>query len=98
MLIVKTVTVNLSLAGRLDAVTGELLSKELNDIFMSKVDRLILDFKDIVFMNSAGLRIIVNAQKIAHSKDAQMELIGVNDSIYSIFQITGFANIIAIKN
>lgn len=98
MLIIKTVTVNLALAGRLDAITGELLSDELNNIFSNKVDKLILDFKDIVFMNSAGLRIIVNAQKIAHSKDTQMELVGVNDSIYSIFQITGFANIIAIKN
>lgn len=90
-------TVTLSLAGRLDTITSSLLSKELDDKYYESIDKLILDFQGVEYMSSAGLRVIIDMQKKITSRRAKMELTGVNESIKSIFDITGFSKFLTIN-
>jgi anti-sigma B factor antagonist len=100
MIITKSVNgtvITLTLAGRLDTVTSNLLSGELDNIVSESFDKLILDFFSIDYMSSAGLRVIINLQKRMTARGAKLELTGLNESIKSIFDITGFTKLLTIK-
>lgn len=100
MIITKSVNgtvITLTLAGRLDTVTSNLLSSELDNIVSESFDKLVLDFYSIDYMSSAGLRVIINLQKRMTARGAKLELTGLNESIKSIFDITGFTKLLTIK-
>lgn len=98
MIITKTIenkSVKLALAGRLDTVTSSLLSAELEGIFEEKgVEKFVLDFFKVDYMSSAGLRVIINAQKRVTSLGLKLEITGVSESIKTIFDVTGFTKIL----
>ena len=99
MIITKTENngvISLALAGRLDTVTSSLLANELDSLFEEKIEKLVLDFLKIDYMSSAGLRVIINAQKKVQSLGIKMEITNVHESIKSIFDITGFTKILTI--
>jgi anti-sigma B factor antagonist len=99
MTITKTVdnkTVTLLLAGRLDTVTSVQLSDELENVFYDGFEKLILDFENIEYLSSAGLRVIIDTQKKILTRGAKMEIVKVTESIKSIFDITGFSRILTI--
>ena len=81
--------------GRLDTVTAPELEKTLGDL-INGVSDLILDMTNITYISSAGLRVILKIQK-AMSNQGEMKLIGVNETIMEVFEITGFANILRIE-
>lgn len=89
-------TLTLSLAGRLDTVTSNQLSAELENIFKEGSPNLVLDFKEIDYISSAGLRVLIVAQKKVTSLNVKMEIVGANDSVKEIFRITGFSNILTV--
>ncbi len=100
MIITKTVegkNIRLAMAGRLDTITSNLLSTELDNLFAEGIDHLVLDFASLDYMSSAGLRVIINAQKKINAMGAKMELTGVTESIKTIFDITGFSKILKIN-
>ena len=100
MIITKTVNgrnITLAMAGRLDTITSNLLSTELDNLFAEGIDHLVLDFASLDYMSSAGLRVIINAQKKINNMGAKMELTGVTESIKTIFDITGFSKILKIN-
>mgnify|MGYP002857760211 FL=1 len=82
------------LEGRLDTVTAPSLEKELASL--EDVTELVLDFKALDYISSAGLRVLLSAQK-AMSKQGEMKICRVNDTIMEIFEVTGFSDILTIE-
>ena len=83
------------LVGRLDTTTAPSLEKMLNeDIGKSK--NLIFDFKGLEYISSAGLRVLLSAQK-RMQKIGSMKVINVCEEVMEVFEITGFADILTIE-
>ena len=85
----------IKLIGRLDTTTAPELEAELNRS-LSGVKDLILDFGELEYISSAGLRVILKAQKMMNAQGS-MKLIHVNDTIMEVFDITGFVDILTIE-
>lgn len=81
--------------GRLDTQTAPELEKEL-DGFIANVKELTFDMTGLEYVSSAGLRVILKAQKIMNAQGS-MKLIGVRDNIMEVFDITGFLDILTIE-
>ena len=81
--------------GRLDTQTAPELEKEFDGI-IANLKELVFDMAGLEYVSSAGLRVILKAQKIMNTKGS-MKLIGVNDSIMEVFDITGFLDILTIE-
>jgi anti-sigma B factor antagonist len=82
------------LEGRLDTVTAPDLEKEFKDSLES-VEDLMLDFEKLEYISSAGLRVLLSAQKTMN-KQGKMELTHVGETIMEIFEVTGFSDILTI--
>ena len=87
--------VTLTVSGRLDTQTAPELENEL-DAVLSGLKELTFDMTNLEYVSSAGLRVILKAQK-AMNTQGSMKLIGVNDSIMEVFDITGFLDILTIE-
>ena len=86
----------LEIEGRLDTTTAPQLEACLKDnIGDSK--HLVMDFSRLEYISSAGLRVILAAQKIMN-KQGEMVIKNVNDTVMEVFEITGFADILHIEN
>ena len=81
--------------GRLDTQTAPELEKEI-DAVISDLKELTFDMTGLEYVSSAGLRVILKAQKIMNTQGS-MKLTGVNDSIMEVFDITGFLDILTIE-
>ena len=98
MTIEKTMTgeaLTIKVSGRLDTQTAPELEKEL-DASLAGLKDLTFDMTDLEYVSSAGLRVILKAQK-AMNAQGSMKLTGVNDSIMEVFDITGFLDILTIE-
>ena len=80
------------LEGKLDTITAPELEKELEDS-LDGVEELIFDFTGIEYISSAGLRVILNTQQ-QMLEQGEMKLVGVNEIIMDIFEVTGFVDIL----
>ena len=87
--------VTLIVSGRLDTQTAPELENELDSIH-SGLKELTFDMTNLEYVSSAGLRVILKAQK-AMNVQGSMKLTGVNDSIMEVFDITGFLDILTIE-
>ena len=87
--------VTLTVSGRLDTQTAPDLENELDSI-LSGLKELTFDMANLEYVSSAGLRVILKAQK-AMNTQGSMKLTGVNDSIMEVFDITGFLDILTIE-
>ena len=85
----------LVVVGRLDTQTAPELEKELDSV-VSDIKELTFDMTGLEYISSAGLRVILKAQKIMNTKGS-MKLTGVKDSIMEVFDITGFLDILTIE-
>lgn len=85
----------IALEGRLDTSTAPNLEAELKSS-LDGVTELVLDFNKLEYISSAGLRVVLAAQKTM-SKQGSMKLIGVNDEVMEVFEITGFVDILTIE-
>ena len=88
-------TITLIVSGRLDTQTAPELENEL-DTVLSGVKELTFDMTNLEYVSSAGLRVILKAQKTMNTQGS-MKLTGVNDSIMEVFDITGFLDILTIE-
>ena len=88
-------TLNVALEGRLDTTTAPQLEAELKSM-LPEVTALVMDFEKLEYISSAGLRVLLSAQKIMN-KQGEMKLIHVNDVINEIFEVTGFSDILNIE-
>lgn len=88
-------TLKLMLSGRLDTNTAPELS-ELLDENLDGVTELVLDFGDLDYISSAGLRVLLSAQKRMR-KQGSMKLVNVSEVVNEIFDVTGFTEILTIE-
>ena len=88
-------SVNIALEGRLDTMTSTQLESTLKDS-LDGVTSLVLDFEKLEYISSAGLRVLLSAQKIMN-KQGEMKLVNVNEVINEIFEVTGFSDILTIE-
>ena len=85
----------IELAGRLDTTTAPALDQTINsDIDGTK--NLVLDFKSLEYISSAGLRVLLGAQK-KMQKIGSMKVINVCEEVMEVFEMTGFADILVIE-
>ena len=84
-----------ALSGRLDTTTAPELDQELKSS-LNGVTVLTLDMKELAYISSAGLRVLLSAQKTM-SRQGEMKLIHVSETIMEIFEVTGFADILTIE-
>ena len=83
-----------ALTGRLDTTTAPELEKELKEN-LDGVASLIIDTQALDYISSAGLRVLLSAQKIM-SKQGEMKIAHVSETIMEIFEVTGFSDILTI--
>jgi anti-sigma B factor antagonist len=83
------------LEGRLDTTTAPELESDLKS-FIDSITKLVFDFEKLEYISSAGLRVLLTAQKIM-SKQGSMKLIHVKDDVNEIFEVTGFSDILTIE-
>ena len=87
-------TMELALKGRLDTNTAPELEAALGDL--AGVDALVLDFSALEYISSAGLRVLLSAQKSMNKKGG-MVIRHVCEDIMEVFEITGFCDILTIE-
>ena len=85
----------IEIVGRLDTITAPALEKTIEEC-IGGIQLLILDLKGLEYVSSAGLRVLLAAQK-KMQKAGSMKLIGVCESVMEIFEMTGFADILVIE-
>jgi anti-sigma B factor antagonist len=84
-----------ALEGRLDTTSAPQLEGELKGA-LDGVTSLVLDLEGLEYISSAGLRVLLSAQKLMN-KQGEMTITHVNDVIMEIFDVTGFTDILTIK-
>ena len=85
----------IDIVGRLDTTTAPELDKTINED-LADVKNLVLNFKGLEYISSAGLRILLSAQKKMQVVGS-MKLINVCDAVMEVFEMTGFADILTIE-
>ena len=85
----------IEIAGRLDTITAPALDKTINED-IGDTQNLVLDVKGMEYISSAGLRVLLAAQK-KMQKNGTMKLTGVCDAVMEVFEMTGFADILVIE-
>ena len=85
----------IAVAGRLDTTTAPMLDKTINEDIRD-VKHLILDIKDVAYISSAGLRVLLSAQK-KMQKIGSMKVRNVCPDVMEVFEMTGFADILVIE-
>ena len=81
--------------GRLDTTTAPELEASLKESFEG-LEKFVLDFSELDYLSSAGLRVLLQAQK-AMNKQGEMVVRNVNETISEIFEVTGFSDVLTIE-
>lgn len=87
----------LTLSGRLDTTTAPQLQEILIPEF-SASKQVELDFAELAYVSSAGLRVLLMGEKTAKAKDGSMTLTHVSPEIMEVFEMTGFSGILKVLN
>ena len=87
--------ITIEVVGRLDTITAPVLEKTVTDN-IGNVDSLILDLKGLEYISSAGLRVILGAQK-RMQRVGSMKLTNVCEDVMEVLEMTGFADILTIE-
>ena len=85
----------ITIAGRLDTTTAPTLESEYKQS-IAGVTKLVLDFTALEYLSSAGLRVLLGAQKMMN-KQGEMVIRNVNETISEIFEVTGFIDILTVE-
>ena len=92
---VQDTELELKVSGRLDTTTAPQLEAELKRS-VDGVASLVFDFSELEYLSSAGLRVLLAAQKIMN-RQGTMVIRHVNETIMEVFEITGFAEILTVE-
>lgn len=91
----KETNLRIALEGRLDTVTAPQLEAELKES-IDGVEELVFDFSRLEYISSAGLRVLLLAQKIMN-RQGSMTVCNVNEIVMEVFEVTGFVDILDVK-
>ena len=89
------VETTIEIVGRLDTITAPALDKTINED-IGDAKNLVLDLKGVEYISSAGLRVLLGAQK-KMQKIGSMKVINVCEEVMDVFEMTGFADILVIE-
>lgn len=84
------------LDGELDLVSSPILQKDIDES-IDGVTELVFDFKNVKYISSTGIRVLLASQKIMN-KQGTLKVLNVNDTIMDLFKVTGFDSILNIEN
>lgn len=87
-------SLTIALEGRLDTTSAPLLEAEVKQL--GDITELVFDFTALDYLSSAGLRVLLAAQKLMN-KQGKMIVRHVNETIQEVFEVTGFADILTIE-
>ena len=93
---VKDNTAELAVSGRLDTTTSPELEEALKELFEQGVNELVLDFAELEYVSSAGLRVLLFAQKSLND-GGKMTIRNVREEIMEVFDMTGFLDILTVE-
>ena len=85
----------IALEGRLDTITSPQLESEIKSS-IAGVEKMTLDLQNLEYISSAGLRVLLSAQKRMNDQ-GDMELINVGETVKEILDVTGFSDILTVK-
>lgn len=85
---------NIALVGRLDTTTSPELEKELK-ASLDDIQELVFDFTQLEYISSAGLRVLLAAQKTMN-RQGSMIVCNVNETVMEVFEVTGFVDLLTI--
>ena len=86
----------ISVEGRIDTLSSKDFQKEINDE-LGKFNSLIIDFNQLEYISSAGLRVLIATQKNLTKNDIPMIIKNCNDNVSEIFRMSGFDKILKIQ-
>ena len=84
-----------ALEGRLDTITSPELEARLKES-LDGVAELVMDFGELEYISSAGLRVLLSAQKVMN-RQGSMKVTNVNETVMEVFEVTGFSDILTIE-
>lgn len=87
---------SIAIEGRLDTITAPELETELTSS-LGGIEKLVFDFSNLEYISSAGLRVLLSAQKVM-TKQGGMVIRNVKPEVMEIFDVTGFVDILDIEN
>ena len=96
LLVVLRVALTLALEGRLDTTTAPQLEQEVR-ASLDNVTKLVMDLAELDYLSSAGLRVLLSAQKQMNRKKGRMVVCHVCEPVMEVFDMTGFSDILTIE-
>jgi anti-anti-sigma factor len=84
-----------AIAGRLDSTTSPEAQKSL-DAVVAGAKKVVLDFSQLDYISSAGLRVLLGAAKHLRASGGKLGMFGLNQSVKEVFEISGFATILSV--
>ena len=85
-----------SIEGRIDTITSQELDNEIQEE-IGNFDSLVMDFNDVEYISSAGLRVLIATQKKLQQENIPFVIKNVNDAVGEIFRMSGFDKILKIE-
>ena len=86
------------LKGNFDIAASQHFDEKLTSLINSGANRILLDFSEVSFVASTGLRMILKTAQRLKDENGQFRICGVNDTVMEVFKMTGFDTILAIFN
>lgn len=90
-------TLTVKVEGRVDTMTAPELNRAVSEINFSEVDTVILDGKELEFVSSAGLRVIVSLYKNVTANSKELKLVNINDMVLDVLTMTGMSDYLDIE-
>ena len=87
----------ITLKGRLDTMTSQQLVGEINDIDYDETETVILNFKELEYISSSGLRVVLSLYKNLKSNGGSLKIVNVNNIIMELFSMTGMSDYLDIE-
>ena len=87
-------TLTIEIIGRLDTTTAPQLDEEIT-ASIGGINKLVLDFGQLEYISSAGLRVLLKSQK-AMSRQGKMVIVNASETIREVFELTGFMDILTL--
>ncbi|MBP1563044.1 MAG: STAS domain-containing protein [Oscillospiraceae bacterium] len=87
-------TLTIEIIGRLDTSTAPVLEEEISKS-IGEINKLVLDFAQLEYISSAGLRVLLKSQKTM-SKQGRMVVANASETIKEVFELTGFMDILTL--
>ena len=86
----------LRISGRVDTATSPDLEAAFDEA-VSTATSVVFDCAELEYVSSAGLRVLLKAQKAMNAKGGDMKLVGVNEIVMEVLDITGFSDILTVE-